>query len=63
MTVWPAPVTFTVTEEASRAAMRRGNRVVLTASQHQQVGQVTRSVRTYVTVAEVQPFGSPQPNG
>lgn len=55
-------VVFTLTDAESVAAMRHGNRVVLTASQHQAAGQVTRSDRTYVTVAEVQPFGSPQPN-
>lgn len=55
-------VEFTITDGRSLAAMRRGNRVVLTASQHQAPGQVTRSDRTYVTVAELQPFGSPQPN-
>lgn len=55
-------VTFTVTDQQAIAAMRKGNRVVLTASQHRAPGQVTRSNRTYVTVAELQPFGSPQPN-
>jgi uncharacterized protein YjbI with pentapeptide repeats len=54
-------VTIVVTEPRALAAMRTGNRIVLTASQHQDPGQVTRSDRTYVTVAEVQPFGSPQP--
>lgn len=44
------------------AAMHRGNRVVLTASQHARANSQARSDRTYVTVAEVQPFGSPQPN-
>jgi uncharacterized protein YjbI with pentapeptide repeats len=41
-------------------AIRPGNRVVLTASQHGIVSQGTRTERTYVTVAELQPFGSPQ---
>jgi len=55
-------VTITIDDERAIAAMRDGNRIVLTASQHAQAGQVTRSDRTYVTVAEVQPYGSPQPN-
>ncbi len=55
-------VKITVTDEAALAAMRQGNRIVLTASQHQSTGQVSLSNRTYVTVAEVQPFGSIQPN-
>lgn len=53
-------VTITITADRALAAMRVGNRIVLTASQHQVPGQLTRSDRTYVTVAEVQPFGSPQ---
>lgn len=36
-----------------------GNRVVLTASQHRRVVG-TRTDRTYVTVDELQPFGTPQ---
>lgn len=55
-------VRFTLRDQQAIAAMRQGNRVVLTASQHRAPGQVTRSNRTYVTVGEVQPFGSPQPN-
>jgi uncharacterized protein YjbI with pentapeptide repeats len=58
----PVDVTFTISDENSLAAMRKGNRIVLTASQHRYAGQRTRSTRTYVTVAEVQPFGSPQPH-
>lgn len=54
-------VTFRV-DEAAASAMRNGNRVVLTASQHAQAFGSTRSDRTYVTVAQVQPFGSVQPN-
>lgn len=38
-------------------AVREGNRVVLTASQH---GAVPRGTRTYVTVGQLQPFGSAQ---
>lgn len=53
-------VTFTIRDERALAAMRVGNRIVLTASQHQRPGQVTRTTRTYVTVAEVQPHGTPQ---
>jgi uncharacterized protein YjbI with pentapeptide repeats len=52
---------LTVTDRDALAAMRRGNRIVLTASQHAPVGQGSRTVRTYVTVAEVQPFGPKQP--
>lgn len=55
-------VSFTLTDDRLLAAMRTGNRIVLTASQHQLAGQVTRSDRTYVTVAQVQPYGSPQPH-
>lgn len=39
--------------------IRPGNRVVLTASQHRPVVG-TRTDRTYVTVGELQPFGTPQ---
>ncbi len=53
-------VTIVVTDDRALAAMRTGNRIVLTASQHQEPGQLTRSDRTYVTVAEVQAFSSPQ---
>ena len=56
-----ADVSFKVDNDAA-AAMRKGNRVVLTASQHAQAFGSTRSDRTYVTVAEVQSFGSNQPN-
>ncbi len=41
-------------------AIRPGNRVVLTASQHGVVSQGTRTVRTYVTVKQLQQFGTPQ---
>ncbi|MDO8730999.1 MAG: pentapeptide repeat-containing protein [Actinomycetota bacterium] len=60
-TAQTTPVTIKVGRELV-AAMHRGNRVVLTASQHAQGSTDVRSPRTYVTVAEVQPFGSPQPN-
>ncbi|HEY8581661.1 MAG TPA: pentapeptide repeat-containing protein, partial [Capillimicrobium sp.] len=43
------------------AATRPGNRVVLTASQHEPTAQVSRTTRTYVTVGELQRFGAPQP--
>jgi uncharacterized protein YjbI with pentapeptide repeats len=42
------------------AAIAAGNRVVLTASQHGAVSQGTRTGRTYVTVDQLQPFGSKQ---
>lgn len=42
------------------AAIRPGNRVVLTASQHGVVSEGTLTERTYVTVGELQPFGTPQ---
>src|SRR5581483_2597615 len=42
------------------AAIRPGNRVVLTASQHGVVSEGTRTERTYVTVGQLQPFGTPQ---
>lgn len=42
------------------AAVRPGNRVVLTASQHGRAGDGTRTARTYVTVAQLQPFDTPQ---
>lgn len=43
------------------AAIRRGNRVVLTATQHMDVvGLGVRSERSYVTVATLQPFRTPQ---
>ncbi len=45
---------------ADEHAIRPGNRVVLTASQHGAVSQGTRTVRTYVTVGELQPFGTAQ---
>ncbi len=54
-------VTFTIANDEALAAMRSGNRIVLTASQHQYAGQRSLTVRTYATVAEVQAFGSPQP--
>ncbi len=40
--------------------IRPGNRVVLTASQHSVLSVGTRTERTYVTVGELQPFGTPQ---
>jgi uncharacterized protein YjbI with pentapeptide repeats len=45
---------------ADEHAIRLGNRVVLTASQHGAVSQGTRTARTYVTVDELQPFGTAQ---
>jgi uncharacterized protein YjbI with pentapeptide repeats len=44
-----------------RAAMRKGNRIVLTVSQHAPIGG-SLTTRSYVTVAEVQPFDDPQPH-
>jgi uncharacterized protein YjbI with pentapeptide repeats len=44
-------------EASDEDAIRPGNRVVLTASQHGVVSQGTRTARTYVTVAELQRFG------
>jgi uncharacterized protein YjbI with pentapeptide repeats len=41
-------------------AIERGNRVVLTASQHGEISAGTRTERTYVTVASLQKFGSDQ---
>jgi uncharacterized protein YjbI with pentapeptide repeats len=42
-------------------AIAPGNRVVLTASQHGAVSpQGVRTAKTYVTVAQLQPFGDPQ---
>ncbi len=41
-------------------AIRPGNRVVLTASQHGAVSEGTRTARTYVTVGQLQLFGTPQ---
>jgi uncharacterized protein YjbI with pentapeptide repeats len=46
--------------EADEHAIAAGNRVVLTASQHGAVSPGTRTVRTYVTVDQLQPFGSRQ---
>lgn len=46
--------------DAKLAAIRTGNRVVLTASQHGARSAGERTSRTYVTVGELQPFGSPQ---
>lgn len=55
-------VRMTIRDRDDVAAMREGNRVVLTASQHPAVGQVGRSTRTYVTVGQLQPYGVPQPH-
>jgi uncharacterized protein YjbI with pentapeptide repeats len=41
-------------------AIERGNRVVLTASQHGEISAGTRTERTYVTVDSLQKFGSDQ---
>jgi uncharacterized protein YjbI with pentapeptide repeats len=41
-------------------AIRPGNRVVLTASQHGAISDLARTERTYVTVDQLQPFGSKQ---
>ncbi len=40
--------------------IRPGNRVVLTASQHGILSEGTRTARTYVTVGQLQPFGTAQ---
>lgn len=56
-------VRLTVTGGRRLAAMRRGNRVVLSASQHAPVlssGRLTD--RTYVTVGQAQPYRSRQPH-
>ncbi len=45
---------------ADEHAIGLGNRVVLTASQHGVVSSGTRTVRTYVTVGQLQPFGTAQ---
>ena len=42
------------------AAIQPGNRVVLTASQHGVVSEGTRTARTYVTVGQLQRFGTAQ---
>ncbi len=44
-------------DDGDEDAIRPGNRVVLTASQHGAISQGTRTARTYVTVEELQPFG------
>jgi uncharacterized protein YjbI with pentapeptide repeats len=41
-------------------AIRPGNRVVLTASQHGPLSDLARNERTYVTVDQLQPFGEKQ---
>jgi uncharacterized protein YjbI with pentapeptide repeats len=41
-------------------AIGTGNRVVLTASQHGVVSQGTRTARTFVTVHQLQSYGTPQ---
>jgi uncharacterized protein YjbI with pentapeptide repeats len=46
--------------DADESKIGPGNRVVLTASQHGVVSPGTLTERTYVTVEELQPFGSPQ---
>ncbi len=46
--------------KADEGAIAAGNRVVLTASQHRATAPRSRNPRTYVTVAQLQPFGSPQ---
>jgi uncharacterized protein YjbI with pentapeptide repeats len=45
---------------ADEPAIAPGNRVVLTASQHGEVSQGTLTVKTYVTVDQLQGFGNPQ---
>ncbi len=45
---------------ADVAAIRPGNRVVLTASQHGVLSEGTRTARTFVTVSQLQPFGTAQ---
>jgi uncharacterized protein YjbI with pentapeptide repeats len=45
---------------ADAGAIAPGNRIVLTASQHGVVSGGTRTARTYVTVDQLQPFGSRQ---
>jgi uncharacterized protein YjbI with pentapeptide repeats len=47
-------------DDADEDEIRPGSRVVLTASQHGVVSEGTLTERTYVTVEELQPFGSPQ---
>jgi uncharacterized protein YjbI with pentapeptide repeats len=41
-------------------AIGTGNRVVLTASQHGVLSEGTRTARTFVTVHQLQPYGTPQ---
>jgi uncharacterized protein YjbI with pentapeptide repeats len=55
-------VTLTFTGPARLAAIARGNRVVLTATQHRPVraGSGQQTNRSYVTVGEAQPYGTPQ---
>jgi uncharacterized protein YjbI with pentapeptide repeats len=47
-------------DPAEERAIAAGNRVVLTASQHGVAAGGTRTSRTYVTVAQLQPFGDKQ---
>jgi uncharacterized protein YjbI with pentapeptide repeats len=55
-------VTLSFTGAARLGAIARGNRVVLTATQHRpvRVGTGQQTNRSYVTVGQAQPYGSPQ---
>ena len=55
-------VTIAVGDAGDVRAMAKGNRVVLTASQHKPAAPTGRTWPTYVTVGEAQPYGSPQPH-
>lgn len=57
-----SPVSITIDKDDALAAMRKGNRIVLTASQHALAIGEALSDRTYVTVAELQPYGTAQPH-
>jgi uncharacterized protein YjbI with pentapeptide repeats len=56
----PQSVRMTFSGTGKLAAIRPGNRVVLTASQHMPVPAGQVSTTTYVTVAELQSYASPQ---
>jgi uncharacterized protein YjbI with pentapeptide repeats len=48
-------------DRAALADVDEGDRIVLTVTQHAPIGQGTLTTRSYVTVAEIQPFDAPQP--
>jgi uncharacterized protein YjbI with pentapeptide repeats len=55
-------ISIPVTSADDVRAMAKGNRVVLTATQHKPVVAAGRTTPTYVTVGQAQPYGSPQPH-